>query len=398
MINTLIKQFIKFGIVGFINTINSWIIYYFLIFINVNYLISTTLAYFLSSIIGYMLNKKWVFKRNSDMEKSSIFKYYIVYISSYFLNLLCMYVLVDIINISDLFAPILVLFVTVPFNFIFSRIWVFKGKKYNKSKINKLKNKHTFVICAYKDSEYLEECIVSIMNQKIKTKCIIATSTPSKHIKDLSNKYKLKLYIKKGGSDIKDDWNFAYSCANTELVTIAHQDDIYHKEYIINILNNYKKDILMYYTNYNPYKNGKITKDTNNNIKSFINILNQYYFLTKFKIIRLIPLAFGNCINCPSVTYNKKLLGENIFTSDLKFALDWDTYLKIAKMKNPSLYIPIKLINYRIHKGATTMDFIKDNKRKYDDITMFNKMWPNRISMFLMKYYIRCYDTYKEEQ
>ncbi len=33
--------------------------------------------------------------------------------------------------------------------------------------INTLKN-HTFVICAYKESPYLEECIQSLMNQRIK--------------------------------------------------------------------------------------------------------------------------------------------------------------------------------------------------------------------------------------
>ena len=42
--------------------------------------------------------------------------------------------------------------------------------------------KHTFVICAYKESEFLEECILSLKKQSIKSEILIATSTPNKYI------------------------------------------------------------------------------------------------------------------------------------------------------------------------------------------------------------------------
>jgi len=122
------KQFFKFGIVGTINTLNSWLVYYILIFFKINYLISNTIAYFASSLIGYFLNKIWVFKKKDQNTSKSLVKYYIVYITSYFLNMLCMYTIVDILNISEKLAPILVLFITVPFNFIFSKLWIFNQK------------------------------------------------------------------------------------------------------------------------------------------------------------------------------------------------------------------------------------------------------------------------------
>ena len=153
----------------------------------------------------------------------------------------------------------------------------------------------------------------------------------------------------------------------------------------------------MYNTNYYPYKNNEKSTDTNSKIKHILKFFVKNKFFAKFKFFKVMSLAFGNSINCPSVTYNKKLLGENIFTSNLKFALDWDTFLKIAKMKGISLYIPEKLINYRIHEEATTMEFINDNKRKKDDIDMFNKIWPSWITKIIMKYYIKCYDTYTKE-
>ena len=89
--------------------------------------------------------------------------------------------------------------------------------------------KHTFVICAYKDSPYLEDCIRSLKAQEIKSELILTTSTPSEYIEKLANKYDIEFIVNKDGGNIGKDWNFAYKLAKTDLVTIAHQDDIYDK-------------------------------------------------------------------------------------------------------------------------------------------------------------------------
>lgn len=54
---------------------------------------------------------------------------------------------------------------------------------------------HTFAICAYKESEYLEECIRSLKNQTVSTNIILATSTPNKYIKGLCDKYHIAMYV-----------------------------------------------------------------------------------------------------------------------------------------------------------------------------------------------------------
>ena len=150
----------------------------------------------------------------------------------------------------------------------------------------------------------------------------------------------------------------------------------------------------MYNTNYYPYKNGEKTTDLNNKLKPIIKFLTRFRTFARFKFIRVMTLAFGNTINCPSVTYNKKLLGNDIFTSDLLFSIDWDTFLKIYKMKGISLYIHKKLVCFRIHDGATTKEFINNKKRIEEDVTMFNKIWPKFITKIIMKVYVRSYDTY----
>ena len=43
---------------------------------------------------------------------------------------------------------------------------------------------HTFVVLAYKESRYLEECIKSVLNQSYKSKVVIATTTDNKFIRN----------------------------------------------------------------------------------------------------------------------------------------------------------------------------------------------------------------------
>ena len=61
-----------------------------------------------------------------------------------------------------------------------------------KAKSRKYKGKdHTFVICAYKESAYLEECILSLKRQSIKSHLIMVTSTENDFIKEVAKKNKI---------------------------------------------------------------------------------------------------------------------------------------------------------------------------------------------------------------
>ena len=90
---------------------------------------------------------------------------------------------------------------------------------------------HTFIVCAYGESPYLEECVKSLVVQNVNSRILIATSTPNSLIKAISSKYDLPLLVRDGKSGIADDWNFAISCAETDLATVAHQDDMYECDY-----------------------------------------------------------------------------------------------------------------------------------------------------------------------
>lgn len=247
---------------------------------------------------------------------------------------------------------------------------------------------HTFVVCAYKESEFLEECIKSLKNQTIKSNIIVVTSTPNEYIKEITKKYELPLYINKGKTGIGLDWNFGVSNTKTDYVTIAHQDDIYNSNYLENIVKKLenKKDFVIAFTKYKEIKNGKeIELTINLRIKEIL--LFPLKFFNKSKWIKRRILSLGSPICCPSVTINKKIVGEEPYKADLKCNLDWDTWVDFIKYDGRFLYIPKYLMFHRIHEESETSALIENNIRLEEDLHMFEKFWPQFIAKFLCSKY-----------
>ena len=57
---------------------------------------------------------------------------------------------------------------------------------------------HTFAICAYKDSPYLDACIHSLKRQSVKSKIILCTSTPSPFLEAMAKIHDIPLYVRDG--------------------------------------------------------------------------------------------------------------------------------------------------------------------------------------------------------
>lgn len=255
---------------------------------------------------------------------------------------------------------------------------------------------HTFTICAYKESKYLEECIQSLLNQNVKSNILISTSTPNQFIESLAQKYELPLYINKGESGIGQDWNYAVSCAKTDYVTVAHQDDIYKPDYLAEIVKKIEKgkDFVIAFTDYREIKNGEEIKFTRNLIIKKI-LLFPLRFFNKSKFIKRRSLSFGSGICCPSVTINKKITGENPYKTELKCDLDWDTWDQMTNYKARFLYIPKELMQHRIHEESETSNLIQNNTRLEEDLQMLERYWPKPIAKCIMSFYSKAIKTNK---
>lgn len=260
-------------------------------------------------------------------------------------------------------------------------------------------NIHTFVICAYKESEFLEEAILSLKNQAAKSQIKIATSTDNKFIREMAKKYDLEVVINKDGEkNIGKDFNFAVSAGKTELVTVAHQDDKYEPDYTENVVSAYQKypEALIIFTDYMEIKNGKtVSKSKLLRVKRTLLLPLKINNNTRF--FKRMVIAFGNPILCPSVTFNMRRIKLPVFGENFRSDVDWYAWEKLSKRKGRFLYIPKKLSYHRIHEEQETKKTINDNVRIKEDYEMFLKFWPKPIAKGISKIYKKSEDNYSEK-
>lgn len=251
---------------------------------------------------------------------------------------------------------------------------------------------HTFAICAYKESPYLEECILSIKNQDIKSNAIIITSTPNDFIKQLASKYQIPYFVNDGEGGITQDWNFAYAHAGTEYITITHQDDVYERNYLRNVLRALKRagKPLIFFSDYYEIRNGEAVF-TNRllRIKKLMLLPLRVKAFQKSRWVRRRILSLGSPICCPSVTFAAKNLPKVIFQNGFRACEDWEAWEMISKIPGEFVYVPKKLMGHRIHEESETSAIIGDNKRSEEEFIMFCKFWPKSVAKILIKWYAK---------
>ena len=252
--------------------------------------------------------------------------------------------------------------------------------------------KHTFVICAYKESIFLEECVKSLKRQTMKSNIIMITSTPNHHITQLADKYKIPLFINEGPKGITQDWNFGYQCAKTEYVTIAHQDDCYRKNYLeraFRAVRGFKKP-LIFFSDYYEMRNGNIVKrNTLLKVKRIMLAPLRIRLFQNSCFVRRRILSFGSPICCPSVMYVKKNLPEVIFKDGFRSCEDWEAWEMISRRKGAFVYDRKALMCHRIHEDSETSAIIGDNARSAEEYEMYCKFWPKWFAKVLNRQYAK---------
>lgn len=253
-------------------------------------------------------------------------------------------------------------------------------------------NLHAFVVLAYKDSPYLEECVSSLKKQTVASDIYIATSTCSQFIKDIAIKYSLKLAINSDSRGIASDWSFAYNYCKNEYVTLAHQDDIYMPRYTEYCLKEAKKVNpkvkLMIFTGYKDIIGSKERKFAPHIL---IKSLLLFPFFIKRNIssqfVKKLVLSFGNPIPCPTVMYHKNEIGKFDFASNFVCNMDWDAWFRLAGRSGTFCYVNKQLLLHRIHDCSQTNLQIKNDVRRQEDKLMFDRLWLWPFSRFLAHAY-----------
>jgi len=124
-----VLQFIKFSMVGVLNTLIALAIYYLFIWIHYSItmaLLGQSVGWVVGVLNAFLLNRMFVFKDSKELWWKILIKLYLAYAISLGITLVLTFVLIEIAGISAIITPLLILFVTVPFNFLVSKYWSFR--------------------------------------------------------------------------------------------------------------------------------------------------------------------------------------------------------------------------------------------------------------------------------
>jgi glycosyltransferase involved in cell wall biosynthesis len=248
-----------------------------------------------------------------------------------------------------------------------------------------------FVIPAYGKSPFIEECLQSLVRQSHACEIRIATSTPSTWLDDLALHYGVQVFINPKADGIASDWNFALSCGGTDLVALAHQDDIYLENYAELITNFFARtpDAAMAFTDLGEVINDK---KINMNLRIFIKkILLFWGFLFSNTIASSASyrrlLSLGCPIPCPAVTFNRHEVGDFQFSKDYQVNLDWKAWTDLSKKNLKMGYLRGVQVLHRIHAGAETQKAVASRQREREDIALFSQYWPKSVVLIIIYFY-----------
>ena len=126
------EEIINYLIVGGLTTVVSIVVYFiFTKIFHINYMISNVISWIISVLFAYVTNKKFVFKSKCDTKKeilNEVYQFFKYRVFSFVIDVLLMYVFVELMNIDDMIAKVIVQIIVIVLNYVFSKLFVFKKK------------------------------------------------------------------------------------------------------------------------------------------------------------------------------------------------------------------------------------------------------------------------------
>ncbi len=261
---------------------------------------------------------------------------------------------------------------------------------------------HTFVIPAYGESPFLDECVSSVIAQDVPVEVIISTSTPNDVITSVAEKFGVKLIVNDNRQGIARDWTAAYEVATTRYVTLAHQDDIYDPKYSRLVVeaaqrNTNSSIVFCDYVERLTYIGGESKVRETNSILKVKRLILRVCYLRSVAIHqrwrKLLLLRFGSPISCPTVLFNKELCGSFRFDPSFKVNVDWDAWLRLAKMKGAFVFVRSRAVQHRIYADSATSRGLRSKDRQLEDKRIFESLWPRYVAAVLSALYRLSYGS-----
>ena len=125
MKNKVSKELAAYIIAGVLTTIVNFIVYYAMLFMDIDYKISNTAAFIISVIFAFIINKKYVFLSDKSYLKEFI-KFSVGRLFTYALDIGTMIVLIEMFSVSEYMAKLWTNILVIISNYIISKFWTFK--------------------------------------------------------------------------------------------------------------------------------------------------------------------------------------------------------------------------------------------------------------------------------
>jgi glycosyltransferase involved in cell wall biosynthesis len=251
---------------------------------------------------------------------------------------------------------------------------------------------HSFVIPVYRAAPHLAALIESLRAQTgTQSEILLASSTPSAELASIAKRYALPLHINPQRIDIAADWNFALENAKTDLVTLAHQDDVFVPDYVAHLVAALRRHpaAFLAFCEYSEHTSlGARPVNINLKIKR---ALRRRAFGARECISeardKLRLLSFGNPICCPSVMLDRRALGDFYFPGGFKTNLDWMAWLELARRPGGFVYVREFLVSKGVHADSETTASIANRAREREDRAIFEALWPRPVAAVLATLY-----------
>ena len=124
------KEIIMYLVFGVLTTVVNIVVYFLSAeLLQINYLISNALAWFLSVLFAYITNRKYVFESNSQNILKEAVSFFSSRLATGILDMVLMWLFVYFNVVNDVIAKVIVNVIVVVLNYVLSKLVVFKGDK-----------------------------------------------------------------------------------------------------------------------------------------------------------------------------------------------------------------------------------------------------------------------------
>lgn len=116
------NKFIRFAIVGCMNTLNYYILYLFLFHVvNFHYFFAHVGAFLFSMVGSFFLNSYFTFKSKPTWKK--FIQFPLTYVTNLLMSTIGMFLFIELFHFNETISPILAAVFAIPFTFLMSK-WI----------------------------------------------------------------------------------------------------------------------------------------------------------------------------------------------------------------------------------------------------------------------------------